>query len=329
MGLVSSRDQLGAASTGRLPRGVPAPTEKDGLTNTAMVAAGGYEQAGSGRLSVSPGIFPGDSLGVPSSSWVTGPSSSMGPSLDLQENSINMLLQTHPSLGNIVPTVFTWSHGGNQVFVTGAWDHWQSKAQMHRAGNEYMVILSLQCGRFQYKFIVDGEWRHCASQPTERDEHGNVNNMVEVRPHVSEFDLPDIQTGLRRPPSPIESYDFSMPAPEEYAIDPPQLPPHYHSVVLNQSASSVAAQQKNMHATAVVRSPASGVDLAFIQNSGELPPDASTCEVPNHVSIRHLYTASKTHAEEEVQVVGITRRYRDKFITMVLYTHPNKIEEFY
>mmetsp|Transcript_9933 Transcript_9933/g.17897 ORF Transcript_9933/g.17897 Transcript_9933/m.17897 type:complete len:327 (+) Transcript_9933:63-1043(+) len=224
------------------------------------------------------------------------------------------------SLGNIVPTVFTWSHGGNAVFVTGAWDHWQSKAPMHRTGNEYSVILSLQVGHFQYKFIVDGEWRHCGLQPTERDDHGNINNVVDIKPRLSEFDIPEPIAITNRPMSPFESYDFSMPAPEEYAIDPPQLPPHYHSVVLNQPGNP-SRQQLNHHATAVVSSPASGVELSYMMSMGaeRASSDPTRCDVPLHVSIKHLYTALRHHPDEEVNVLGMTRRYKTKFVTTVMY----------
>lgn len=34
--------------------------------------------------------------------------------------------------------------------------------------------------RYNYKFIVSGQWRHSTSSPTERDEHGNLNNIIVV-----------------------------------------------------------------------------------------------------------------------------------------------------
>lgn len=38
------------------------------------------------------------------------------------------------------------------------------------------------CRRYhQYKFIVDGEWRHDESQPFMPDPLGNVNNWLFVR----------------------------------------------------------------------------------------------------------------------------------------------------
>lgn len=37
------------------------------------------------------------------------------------------------------------------------------------------------CSYHQYKFIVDGEWRHDESQPFMPDPLGNVNNWLFVR----------------------------------------------------------------------------------------------------------------------------------------------------
>lgn len=34
--------------------------------------------------------------------------------------------------------------------------------------------------RYYYKFIVNGDWRHSPSSPTERDDRGNLNNILEV-----------------------------------------------------------------------------------------------------------------------------------------------------
>jgi len=35
-------------------------------------------------------------------------------------------------------------------------------------------------GTYQYKFIVDSEWRFAPDQPTVRDEMGNINNCITV-----------------------------------------------------------------------------------------------------------------------------------------------------
>lgn len=42
-------------------------------------------------------------------------------------------------------------------------------------------ISAWNCSYHQYKFIVDGEWRHDETQPFMPDPLGNVNNWLFVR----------------------------------------------------------------------------------------------------------------------------------------------------
>ena len=34
-------------------------------------------------------------------------------------------------------------------------------------------------GKLEYKFIVDGVWKHDGNKPTTRDDRGNINNILE------------------------------------------------------------------------------------------------------------------------------------------------------
>lgn len=54
----------------------------------------------------------------------------------------------------------------------------------------HMNVTSPFAFRYYYKFIVNGQWKHSTSSPAERDESGNVNNIImigetaSVRPSV-------------------------------------------------------------------------------------------------------------------------------------------------
>ena len=48
------------------------------------------------------------------------------------------------------------------------------------AQGEHIVCLNLLPGTYQYKFVVDDEWRFAADQTTVRDEMGNINNCISV-----------------------------------------------------------------------------------------------------------------------------------------------------
>ena len=106
-----------------------------------------------------------------------------------------------------MPVTFAWNLGGQQVLVTGSFNKWKQELPLMRnADNEWKVVHSLEPGLYQYKFIVDGVWRHHPDQPTVHDEVGNINNFIEVGERTSRELFP------KPPPSPPESYSQIVPA---------------------------------------------------------------------------------------------------------------------
>lgn len=63
-----------------------------------------------------------------------------------------------------------------------------------------LPVLLFHPSVLQYKFIVDGDWKHDPNQRAMRDENGNVNNVIEVQEYVPE-NLENI-SGFDPPPSP-------------------------------------------------------------------------------------------------------------------------------
>lgn len=75
----------------------------------------------------------------------------LGPH-DRNTSSLNSLSTT--------TTDFKWEFGGHSVYVTGSWDDWSMKVALSRTTPcPFTAVLSLPLGTFQYKFIVDGNWR--------------------------------------------------------------------------------------------------------------------------------------------------------------------------
>lgn len=58
-----------------------------------------------------------------------------------------------------LPTVFKWDGGGKQVFITGTFTGWKA-LPMVRSHADFVTIIDLPEGDHQYKFYVDGEWKH-------------------------------------------------------------------------------------------------------------------------------------------------------------------------
>ncbi|XP_029125652.1 sucrose nonfermenting 4-like protein isoform X2 [Cajanus cajan] len=84
----------------------------------------------------------------------------------------------------VVPKRFVWPHGGRRVFLSGSFTRWSAFIPMspiEGCPTVFQVICSLTPGYHQYKFNVDGEWRHDEHQPFVRVDYGIVNTIYLVR----------------------------------------------------------------------------------------------------------------------------------------------------
>mmetsp|Transcript_35251 Transcript_35251/g.78447 ORF Transcript_35251/g.78447 Transcript_35251/m.78447 type:complete len:269 (-) Transcript_35251:625-1431(-) len=187
-----------------------------------------------------------------------------------------------PATPKLMPVVIVWSHGGNHVEVEGSFDNWTTRQPLQRSGKDFTIIKLLPPGVYQYKFIVDGEWKYDPNQPAMFDEMGNVNNVIEVHEYVPE-NL-DGLSGFEPPPSPPSSYNNPTPVAEDYAKEPPMMPPHLQLTLLN------------------------------------VPPALDAQAVlprPQHVILNHVYCQRGQNVN--ALVVGTTHRYKSKYITTVIY----------
>ena len=83
--------------------------------------------------------------------------------------------------GNIVFKLSGFS-GARIVAIAGTFNNWnQSQYLFERVGNEWTCKISLPPGKYQYKFIVDGNWLVDPSNPTVvRDDRGLENSQLIV-----------------------------------------------------------------------------------------------------------------------------------------------------
>eukprot|EP00227_Mantoniella_beaufortii_P020347 CAMPEP_0197582292 /NCGR_PEP_ID=MMETSP1326-20131121/5548_1 /TAXON_ID=1155430 /ORGANISM="Genus nov. species nov., Strain RCC2288" /LENGTH=305 /DNA_ID=CAMNT_0043146349 /DNA_START=47 /DNA_END=961 /DNA_ORIENTATION=- len=86
----------------------------------------------------------------------------------------------------VFPTRFVWAYGGRQVHLCGSFTNWLETVPMApepvaNGGQVFAVVCNLPPGYHQYKFIVDGEWRHDENQAFIQDPLGNVNNWLFVK----------------------------------------------------------------------------------------------------------------------------------------------------
>jgi 5'-AMP-activated protein kinase regulatory beta subunit len=209
-----------------------------------------------------------------------------------------------------VPTVFRWEHGGRQVYITGTFNGWSRQIPMHRSGNDFTYIHNLKRGKHAFKFIVDDEWRFAPDQPTVADIEGRINNFIDVTDFKAytgdrEFEkekaaadygyIGDEEKGDadqsegsdsmgNKPDRDGEVFSHTMPDLDDYTKEPPPLPPHLRHIILNKPPQ--------------------------LQDTAALP-------VPQHVALNHLYC---TAIKDNMMVLGITQRFKTKFVTTVYYS---------
>ncbi|KAG8365336.1 hypothetical protein BUALT_Bualt18G0094100 [Buddleja alternifolia] len=183
-----------------------------------------------------------------------------------------------------IPTMITWSYGGKEVAVEGSWDDWKTRKPLQKSGKDFTIMKVLPSGVYQYRFIVDGQWRYSPDQPSDQDESGNAYNVLDLQDYVPE-DLDSI-SGFEPPQSPESSYNNLQLGQEDFSKEPPMVPPHLNLTLLN-------APSPHM----------------------EIPPPHSR---PQHVVLNHLYM-HRDRARPSVVALGSTNRFLSKYVTVVLY----------
>ncbi|KAJ1380908.1 Immunoglobulin-like fold [Sesbania bispinosa] len=84
----------------------------------------------------------------------------------------------------LIPKRFVWPHGGRGVSLIGSFTSWLKHipmSPMEGCPAVFQVTCSLTPGYHQYKFIVDGEWRHDEQQPFVSGSYGLVNAIYLMR----------------------------------------------------------------------------------------------------------------------------------------------------
>ncbi|CAH1406931.1 unnamed protein product [Nezara viridula] len=185
----------------------------------------------------------------------------------------------------VFPTVFKWDGGGKQVLISGTFSNWKT-IPMVKSHGDFVTIIDLPEGDHQYKFYVDGEWKHDPASKVVENGMGSKNNLIAVK--NTDFEVfqalaMDSEGGSSNQQS---EYCQEIPPmkPWEKPVGPPILPPHLLQVILNKDTP--------------------------ISCEPTLLPE------PNHVMLNHLYALS---IKDGVMVLSATHRYRKKYVTTLLY----------
>lgn len=188
-----------------------------------------------------------------------------------------------PAEQQLVPTVLQWSQGGLSVYVTGSFNHWGERIPLRRSGAEFVVCLNLIPGTYQFKFIVDNEWRYATDQHTVRDQMGNINNCITVEDQAI-YLHEDPASGFFCNAN--NAYSQRLPDEITLAKEPPQAP--LHLSVLPQNLQSALEER--------------------IASWTMLPPLS--------VTLTHMV---KQKSADGATVMACTYRFRTKFVTIIVH----------
>lgn len=82
--------------------------------------------------------------------------------------------------------LFTWNEGGNQVKITGSFCDWKIKFDMTKDPNDniFKCQLPLENKIYQFKFIIDNEWKCSNKYSIKEDNSGNLNNILDLTNYI-------------------------------------------------------------------------------------------------------------------------------------------------
>ncbi|XP_044486834.1 sucrose nonfermenting 4-like protein isoform X2 [Mangifera indica] len=81
----------------------------------------------------------------------------------------------------LVPMRFVWPYGGRTVYLSGSFNRWSELLPMspvEGCPTVFQIVWSVPPGFHQFKFCVDGEWRHDDHQSYASSEYGIVNTVL-------------------------------------------------------------------------------------------------------------------------------------------------------
>ncbi|KAH1088824.1 hypothetical protein AAZX31_07G249100 [Glycine max] len=180
-----------------------------------------------------------------------------------------------------IPTMITWSYDGKEVAVEGSWDNWKTRMPLQRSGKDFALMRY-----FRLVFTsTDLLWMDARSTLQIRLGPKMMLGMLTTSWTYSPEDIGSISS-FEPPQSPDSSYDNLHLSSEDYAKEPPLVPPLLQMTLLNVPATNM-----------------------------EIQPPMSR---PRHGVLNHLYT-QKGKSSPSVAGLGTTHRFLAKYVTVVLY----------
>ncbi|PFH59094.1 hypothetical protein XA68_12809 [Ophiocordyceps unilateralis] len=243
--------------------------------------------------------------------------------VDDEESEELLVDKTRP----VVPTRLEWRRGGDKIYVTGTIFQWNRKQRLHPVDGKpgcFAATIHILPGTHHVRFLVDGIMQTSPDLPTTVDFGNNLVNYIEVNPD----DVPAAHkpggggsgSGTSTSRASSQAKDTArqpkakpVDAPESFRSEVPQ-----YLLDFDQPEDS-AAYRNAVAAIEKLPTPPSlpGFLGRPILNAATLmKDDNSVLNMPNHTVLNHLATSS---IKNNVLAVSATTRYRNKYVTTVMY----------
>ncbi len=234
-----------------------------------------------------------------------------------------------------VPTCLRWPHGGKTAYICGSFTHWQKLAMQWRQTSsnpnpslvqgEWYKVVDLPPATHQYKFIIDGQWRHDHTAPTVLDNLGNVNNCIQVQANSA----PAAEAGEAAGRAGKGGGGSKGGGDGQHGSGSSRKLGSSHSVARTTSdpynLGGAGALTQDSYSQEI---PARDELLVHHSASLLLPPqlrlllphhhgDATT--MPLCVQLNHVFC----HLHGEYSILAMAHRYRDRSVTQLLYKPTN------
>lgn len=185
----------------------------------------------------------------------------------------------------LITVQFQWNGNANEVFLTGSFAKWSTQFIMiETQKNQFEISLNLPPGEYEYKYIVDGEWKVDDSRPLITNKKGEENNYLLV----------------------IDNNPLTL------------SDKHKKTSISNISESTFT--QKPIKCPSVFTKSIRSVIKETIYNENKPYAIISNAEI--HTTLNHLHTKQNVIGDK-VLCVSSSIRYRQKEVT-IRYYKPNR-----
>ena len=215
---------------------------------------------------------------------------------------------------------FIWEEKCNTAKVTGSFNNWKEQLLMafDSKDNLYKYKIELKRDKYEYKFIIDNQWKFSNFQEKKNDGKGNINNYIDLTNYKTEENINNNTKKTKKIKKKkkkkkkikrVESFGILFPHKEELNTEAPIIQelfkkPFYINEATNQDKIGEDKYLKNVNRESYTEEK-SYRNLLFSP----------------HVNLNHTMSFCDN---KDILQVGLSYRFRNKDCTLVYYSRLNQ-----